>query len=578
MIKHLGLLLLLGLFFTACENYEQLEEHEIINEPKVEVESKFGGQITNANGLPLESVIVKIKDQYIETDKNGLFLSPLDFYNSTGEIFHILSADEILYSYSVIPAVNDIAYTPVILPDPTKYLVRNDEASSIDEFPWQIEIPQHTINTVIPTNDYHLYFKNFSLENHTEIDMIPNALVDLENEGSAYLIVKKAFHIAGRSLSGDFLDFNEKGAIQVKFDPADFSDNTDCFYFDKNSGRWNLVKSDHIDLSSGNIEINRFGYYAFGETVGYSKVTSAIKLADSGLSNIKISLSDANTGQQYHPIYSQQSGKLSFIAPLNYYLRLTVLSACNEILHEQDILPKQEQEALDEIELNESMFYAWQGVLRNCDDEKLASGALLWKGESNTGYQFINGSAMHIFTSKCGSSVTSFKGVDLINRESGPWYKWEEFSDNSNELYSVFACNEASPGYIRFRINGEAKIYWDPYFSVENGQTAISFEDQNPISTEIRIFFRGLTKGKYDDTLTNIFFKDPDFGEKGYEINCPTSTLGCGFEDFFIGHYVNNANTNIKGKFDAEFWMLSYYPLKAEYIPSTAEFQVLQTR
>lgn len=80
--------------------------------------------------------------------------------------------------------------------------------------------------------------------------------------------------------------------------------------------------------------------------------------------------------------------------------------------------------------------------------------------------------------------------------------------------------------------------------------------------------------GMQKDEMCNILIQEPSFFGKKVELFCPTSTLGCGFDEVVITHIKDEDNGYIRGYFKGRFWTKTFDPLSANYNEMSGEFQI----
>ncbi len=102
----------------------------------------------------------------------------------------------------------------------------------------------------------------------------------------------------------------------------------------------------------------------------------------------------------------------------------------------------------------------------------------------------------------------------------------------------------------------------------------VRMTDSGKTQADLTLFAPGDGVGDKPDPLLNILLQSDTFNGKAFEIYCPTSTDGCGFERFSFTHFDYKGDKFIRGYFKGKFWTKSYGPLKASYKQMEGEFQV----
>jgi hypothetical protein len=257
--------------------------------------------------------------------------------------------------------------------------------------------------------------------------------------------------------------------------------------------------------------------------------------------------------------------------PANSFIELSIQTACGDILWE-DVQTKMTSEAIPAIDVtSEVSVIQLQGTARGCADEILSNHFLqIGMNDHETTLYFDSG-VFSLPLVICDESmlVTSYTN-DWADH--GPTIYWDTALELN--LHSTYACAEAMQEYFALRINGDNKIYWTGQSQLTVSQrTHISAQDPLQPDAICNVWISGMGIGNFDDMQLNIQFEDVSLSNEGYSLYCPTSSEGCGFEDFEITHFGNTGEW-IRGYFQGTFWVKTFHPLTAGNKKIVGEFQI----
>lgn len=478
----------------------------------------------------------------------------VDIRTETGHLFH-----------KIYPLVeNDINYGHITVPG-----LENFEGQTADRYDFTIQniarltIAAHglvTADGAVYEGNYHLAVA-FMDPNSSASNAIPSfAGIDAQFQYSG-LLFSHAFWITATTPNGESLHFNSNCAIAT---PGPSGTH---WYFDPTKATW-LEQLSTTTPDPDRIILDQSGYYGYADArpLVYVKGTFQIN----GISTPHYPIHIEYEGQQ-QTVFSTNLGYWAAQLPAATACKIKVDLPCGTTFEKTMITSDEDQQTYSIIVNNSDIkTVRVDGTAVDCQSNPLNTHFTIIEG-ANTSILFAKNDEIHFDVPVCGTSPLIISSYDPISLQSGPEVAWDPV--DTIHLYTSMACDMAKQEYLSLMVSGEKKVYWNLASMMDGGKLVISENGLDP-EVEILIFIEGLAKGNYEDTMLNILFEDKHLGNKGYALNCPTATSGCGFTDFTITQFADAQGQWIRGHFEGKFWIKTFHPLTAGYRPIAGDFQV----
>ncbi|MBP9056550.1 MAG: hypothetical protein KBF69_09180, partial [Saprospiraceae bacterium] len=347
------------------------------------------------------------------------------------------------------------------------------------------------------------------------------------------------------------------------------SDNLKLWYCDMDAAVWREVTVNK-ETDVFHYPHTKDGFYCLAVASPGIYVSGKTLLDGKPVSNLTLKIASHN---QY--IQTSAAGNWSVFLPTNATTAVEIYASCGMITKANIITQNADiQNFIIDLNNVKSAFSLLKGKVKDCLGNN-AGLYILKNVNAGDGYIFGKAAAIEQWIATCDLKEIVLKASDIYGNETGNPIVWPV--NPVIESGSWFACTEAKNPYINLIIDGENKMYWDLSTS-KNTDGRMKIQITKPGSSEALLNLIAPADGtgiKMDNQL-NILLRENEFEGKGYEIYCPTSNLGCGFERFEITHFNYQNDKIIRGYFKGKFWTKSYNPLTAGYKNVEGEFQVLK--
>jgi hypothetical protein len=364
-----------------------------------------------------------------------------------------------------------------------------------------------------------------------------------------------------------YLSLKADDGSDLKFNTGAFfeSDATAAasWFFDPDAAAWIEKGTDP------KIDITGNGYYMMAHAVGQVRVTGTLHINGFYASHYPIRIS--YPGQQRH-LYTTNTGSWSMLLPAGTSCVASVVLPCGDEQHVSFDVSDGPTSVLPISLQDPDVINAFiKGIVRGCGAEVIQDPLLIIR-VSTAQYYFPSETGIALYYPACAGSSMDIQAINQNNLESGPFITWQ--IEDTVDLHSVFACDAAKNEYLYLNVAGDQKMYWDMSSAFTTQDRVLIETGENEPGVEFQIFISGDTVGEYEDTKLNILFEDMQLGSRGFSLNCPTATSGCGFTKFTITHFSEESGQWIRGHFRGKFWIKTFHPLTAGYRDVSGEFQV----
>ncbi len=403
---------------------------------------------------------------------------------------------------------------------------------------------------------YTLHWALFNPSNE-ESRFIPSySAISKENQ-IVQVLPQFCLYVTVKADDGSTLKFSSGAYI------ASNISNEASWFFDDEAAAWLPQGTEsRIDLVDN-------GYYMVGQSVNQTRVTGTLQI--NGLPAPHYAIRINYEGFQRN-LFTTNNGTWSIVLPSGESCVASVSLPCGSDQQIPFDVSDGPSSTLP-IAIQESgVINAFiKGTVRGCEAEVIADPMLIVRGAAAQFY-YPSNDGISLYYPSCVGSVLEVQAIHQDSQESGPVISWK--SADTVDIRSAFACNAARNEYLFLNVAGDQKMYWDMNSAYTTQDRVLIETGGNEPDVEFKIYISGDMEGDYEDTDLNILFEDMQLGTRGFSLNCPSATSGCGFTDFSITHFPNQSGQWIRGYFQGKFWIKTFYPLTAGYRDVSGEFQV----
>lgn len=507
----------------------------------------FAGQSSSPGDLTLNWFSASGADRSYEL---------LDIRTIAGHMFH--------KNYPLLE--NDVNYGYITVPG-----VENFEGQTTDRYDFSIQgiaqltIPAHSMvkeDGSAYVGEYHLAAAYMDPNSPTSNAIPSFAGIDARFQYTG-LIVSHAFWILATTPNGEVLHFASESTLTT---PG--SSGTQ-WYFDPEKATWLELPPANVQ-DPNRIKLDQSGYYAYASARSLVYVKGNLEMNSIRTPHYPIRIE--YEGQQ-QTVYTTNKGLWAVQLPAATTCKVKIDLPCGTSIEKSLITGTESQQNVPvTIEDPNIRLIHIVGQAVDCQSNPLDEQFTIIKGIFNP-ILFSKNAEINFDVPSCDASPLTISSYDPTSLQSGPEVTWE--SADTIDLFTSMACDQAQGEYLTLTVSGEKKVYWDLASMMDSGKLVVSENGLDP-DVEFLIFIEGLAKGDYEDTMLNILFEDKQLGNKGYSLNCPTATSGCGFTDFTITQFADAQGQWIRGHFEGKFWIKTFHPLTAGYRPITGDFQVFR--
>ena len=257
---------------------------------------------------------------------------------------------------------------------------------------------------------------------------------------------------------------------------------------------------------------------------------------------------ECQLGNRFYPFISTEKGRWAAVLPEGSQVVSVLYDKCGSTISREEFSSNVGvRDQLIQIAPEQPLFNLVTEVL-SCEGNKTEHPSIVLETVTESGLHIFSESAVDILMPACGDEAFSLLAFDQASGEAGPRITWD--LDTEDEVGYLSSCDTDEEGYALLYINGEEKYY--PYFDVSTGanETVLTAHDGS-----IRLKFHGVTDRMYAVNEVNLGIYDPEFGSKGYEMNCEHSEQGCGMTQFNVTHYESTGGLLRVTFSGEELWM-----------------------
>lgn len=561
-------LFLLTLVFSCHDNEEVTQVEDVTDPPKIVISTSHFCTIKDENGSDLDMISAAFGGKTWQASVDGNLLVEGKQISKYYEPLEVNNQDGFSSKVFLSGTENDVNYQTLgVFTQYQYYTFTTDQTKSyaLDD----------NINLEFNANSYMLGPANYTgsvlsqvvipdMFNSNHINALPHVRIGKKTTGSiGYLNVAVSFYVAIQGNNHQNLSSTMK---IVGNHTLEDNGPSKLWFFDQNKAVWvehpMKVKGDNVEFKYENS-----GFYCIGEWQPGAYFTGQVHVGDLPLAHLQLKF--VNIENQFD-IYTSNKGNWTTYLPLNTEVNAQIHTSCG-IVKELQINTINGTRFIDsDIADSTSDFVFIDGIVKDCDG-KDATNFVLQETQSGNTF-FVKGHTFQIYLPSCGQEKFSITVSNQLGDEKGPKLDWK--NDNVINTGTWLACDMANEPYFNLIIDGKNKIYWNTKSSLhQDGRMILQALDEQ-MSPVLSMILPTDGVGMKHDEMCNILLQEPSFLGKQIEVFCPTSTLGCGFEEIFITHFGDGADGYIRGYFKGRFWAKTFEPLSANYSEINGEFHI----
>jgi hypothetical protein len=564
--KLIGLFLVL-VIFSCHDNEEVTQIEDVIDPPKIVISTDHFCTLKDENGLDLviKSAAFAGKTWQASVDGNLLVQGKqISKYNEPLEV-----TDQNGFSSKVFLSgkENDVNYQNLgIFTQYQNYSFISDQTNTISlvgDLKLELEENNYNIDGVSYSGEVVAKTLMTDMSNSNHINALPHVRIGKSTSGNlGYLNMLKTFYISIQSKNSQNLTAN------LNLIGNHLLDNgvQKLWFFDQDKAVWLEHQYKMVD-GKAQFSHNKSGFYCTAEWLPGAYFSGYCHVGDLPLANLKLKFSNINS---QFDINTSNKGNWTTYLPLNTEIIVEIQSTCGKIKDINFTTSNVTNFIDSEIKVSASDFVLINGNVKDCDGKDVSNCVLTDTQSGNT--FFVEGNSFKFYLPSCDQENFSFIVSNQSGSEKGLEVTWE----NSSVIMTgtLLACDMAKGPYFNLIIEGKNKVYWDTKASIhQDGRMILQALDEqmNPV---LSMYLPANGVGIRNDEMCNILLQEPSFLGKKVEVFCPTSTLGCGFDEIVITHFGDGADGYIRGHFKGRFWTKTFEPLSANYTEMSGEFQI----
>ncbi len=532
------------------------------------VHDEFGKNISNYSCKMMNSIYSASNSPYyhfdaIDANKNGTLLTvDCDYGN---------------FEFLVKPIENDINYfSHAIITKPD--LIKQSSKKDIDVIIGNnIDLMIKGDSYISNNNPYRgdVVIKTFTadLKDPNHLEAIPGG--HLASDVDSNFVWLNYFNVVYLEMESDKqqpLTIAKKNAT-ISFENLNCSD-CSVWKYNKKSHLWNYF-SNIEDRDKPEFKISKSGFYSIAKPYIFNLVEGSVIIDSEQKPLINQAVDIYFEDRLVERVYTTNKGNWFTHLPLNREFSYKVDIECNGKYEKKFTID--EKDAIISpvaIDANSISSIRINGVVRDCNNEKSRNNFFELKQGSNLQYYFFNIPEIDFEVPYCSNMSINIRSADENWYNIGPDIVYHPSKGIIN-FNNVYTCNQIEmDGYFTFCIDGSEKLFRITESKFQDGRTELLFYDSENIDAEFSILFSGAEAREYLDNELNIYFKNLNIDGTIYEMNCSSSTVGCGFKNFYIYSYGKNKGDWINGTFNGKFWVKMTNPLRAGYKNVKGEFLV----
>jgi hypothetical protein len=573
-MKHKSNILLLSFLITifSCHKNEEFTTTENVDDPpKITISTTHAIHVKDENGKALDEFTATVAGKNINVMNGSIAVFESKLINKYGEQITLIDKLGNVSNLLLSGVENDINYhqlTIFISKNKNTFRPSDNQIFKINEKISLNSIPNSFLDqNVSYTHDVNATYYHIDIQNKDHINGLPNIRKGLSNNGSLHFLnIKDAFYL---QLEGNHSNLLE-AKLQIKaYDDEIKKGALKLWYCDLDVATWKEV----IVSAENNVlefAYKNAGYYCIASSTPGVYVSGRITYKDNPVSNLNINFKELNSNT-----LTTASGKWFSFLPTLSEVKSEISSSCNTLEGYNIVTQNNEITNLTWV-INENTMPMANiiGLVKDCTG-KLKTDFIFKHhiSDKNTKYYYMK-EKLNLYIPVCEKNDINCSVSDALEIEKSNVISWPV--NNIIETGSWFVCNQAQSSFFNVVISGENKVYFDTKSSLySDGRMELAISESN--KKPLIIYAPKNSKGSQNIQNLNIILDEPNFGNIGYQIKCPSSRLGCGFEKFVITHDGSDEDAFIRGHFKGRFWLKEIPSQKAGYQDVEGEFQILKS-
>lgn len=540
--------------------------------PQVIVDAEVALQVTDEEGNVLSGAMVRFDGQEQSLDQEPYIHLNGTAVNKRHELLEVSHPDLGITSFHLALQENDITYRYLsIETDRSSNSFHSSSGQDIVDNGTHFMTEPNT--AIVIGSPYQGQIESVSysrkIESREDLLQVPGGQIGLDrDENPGFLEFKSLILYRAVSETGD----------PVTYDPDDFRISAgslcgDCAVFQLDTdGTWEEVEDWTKNGNEYRFYAEAGGYFCVATFSSFILLKGELVADDLPMAHARVTA--VRNGEPLNLTYTSNKGSYEMYLPANQDISLDFRSPCGLSRNLSIQTEFSDMEFLTEM-TNETELYRVEGVVRDCDDSPLESHFIEVRSGDNSTIYLLNQSNFSLPVEACNGEI-AFQSTTTDWEQSGPLVTWPV--EPEINIRTSYACEAARQEYFTIRINNDHKIYWNTSSTTAQGsRTQLVGDDPSIDGDQLTLWISGMSAGNFEDTQLNILLFDIGAGlsNGGYSLYCPTSSQGCGFEQFVITHFGSTGEW-IRGYFEGTFWVKTFQPPTAGNRQITGEFQVFR--
>ena len=491
--------LLIGMAFTllilGCRKDNITTEVDYVTESDEPIDTRLSGQVIDENGLPIEEASVRVGNETLVTNEDGIFsfskisidlegslavIEKNGFYTNFKRI--LPSENETFVKFGLTPKTTStgsfLATEGGVISRQGKERITFEPNSIVDE-------SGNSYNGEVTVfSDY------FNIDKPYLGEMMPGDLTGLNTEGTKVQL--KTYSMVAVELfgeNGEELNLKEGTTANIEFPLSLQTSNPPqkiaLWSLDENTGLW---VEEGVATYDGNVyqgEVTHFSFWNCDAPFPLINLFGTIGDFDGNvLPHFKINIQTEDSGL-VRSGYTNSSGLFHGKVPANQLLLIQLLDNCGTVVYQEKIGPFSETTVLPHIkvEIIENIIQI-TGKVEGCNGEVVTNGYVTITDDSGKSNFFLTESdgSFDIKFVHCETENFSVKGMDAESLVESPVFTFENTGQLTEDVGSLITCNLPSEFYI---LEADGKTYSIPGMKGSIYSTHIQFDNYGSISPDI---------------------------------------------------------------------------------------------
>jgi Carboxypeptidase regulatory-like domain len=456
-----------AIFQLSCQKeLSQKTEEPAVQQPKAMVKTSVEGFVTDENGQPIASAVIRAAEQTMVTDNNGYFsIKQVSMPEMTGTLT-VTKSGYFTGSRTFAAAAGRMHFIRVQL-IPQK-IAGSFEASSGGSVLLSnglgISLPANSVVNAATKAAYSGPVRVVAAwldPTHEKInEMMPGDLRGVRTNGDEQAL--QTFGMAAVELlgsSGEKLQVasGKMASLSIPL-PASLSGSAPAsiplWHYDEASGMW---KEEGSAVKTGNSykgQVSHFSFWNCDYPMDEAHFSATLVSSDNQpLSNATVRISTASRGYGYG--YTNSEGQVSGFVPTREALTLELLNPCGQVAWTRSLGILSSNTDLGRVTVSSPGHFiaTITGVAVNCSNQPIASGKVFVRsGSSFNAADIVNGN-FRISVISCGNNPVDIKAFDPATLQEGGSSTYA-LRSGANDIGRLMACGAATGEYIVFSVDG----------------------------------------------------------------------------------------------------------------------------